>query len=117
MANVGSLRINHSPAQERYEAVLSADSSGAAAESGDYATDGDQVVGYLDYVSEPYQVVLTHTVIHEQFSGHGYAGQLVRVVLDDIRAEGKQVVPVCSYVQRFISQHPEYADMAVSVPQ
>ncbi|MXP20030.1 N-acetyltransferase [Gordonia sp. HNM0687] len=117
MANDRSLRIDHSPAQERYEAILSVDSSGSAAESGDYPTDADQVVGYLDYVSEPYQVVLTHTVIHEQFSGHGYAGQLVRVVLDDIRATGKQVVPVCSYVQRFISQHPEYADMAVPVPQ
>ncbi|AZG47969.1 GNAT family N-acetyltransferase [Gordonia insulae] len=102
MADVGTLRINHSPAQERYEAILS---------------DDDEVVGYLDYVSEPYQVVLTHTVVREQFSGHGYAGQLVRVVLDDIRASGKQVVPVCSYVQRFIAQHPEYADMAVPVPQ
>ncbi|MGC5257469.1 GNAT family N-acetyltransferase [Gordonia sp. DT218] len=110
MANVGTLRITHSPAQERYEAILPADP--AADGSGD-----EEMVGYLDYVSEPYQVVLTHTVVREQFSGHGYAGQLVRYVLDDIRATGKQVVPVCSYVQRFISQHPEYADMAVPVPQ
>ncbi|MDL9945179.1 GNAT family N-acetyltransferase [Gordonia sp. ABSL11-1] len=110
MADAGILRINHSPAQERYEAILSSDST--ADGSGD-----EETVGYLDYVSEPYQVVLTHTVIREQFSGHGYAGQLVRVVLDDIRTTGKQVVPVCSYVQRFISQNPEYADMAVPVPQ
>ncbi|MEE4025845.1 GNAT family N-acetyltransferase [Gordonia sp. PKS22-38] len=117
MANVGSLRINHSPAQERYEAILKPGSTAGSTESGDYVIDDEQVVGYLDYVSEPYQVVLTHTVIHEQYSGHGYAGQLVREVLDDIRDAGKQVVPVCSYVQRFITQHPEYADMAVPVPQ
>ncbi|MGV9714201.1 GNAT family N-acetyltransferase [Gordonia sp. NPDC003424] len=110
MVNVGTLRINHSPAQERYEAVLSPD-------SGADLTSGDEVVGYVDYVSEPYQVVVTHTVIREQFSGHGYAGQLVRTVLDDIRASGKRVVPVCSYVQRFIQQNPEYADIAESVPQ
>ncbi|ASR01777.1 GNAT family N-acetyltransferase [Gordonia rubripertincta] len=106
MADVGTLRIDHSPAQERYEAILASDSFGE-----------DEVVGYLDYVSEPYQVVLTHTVVREQYSGHGYAGQLVRFVLEDIRASGKQVVPVCSYVQRFIERHPEFADMAVPVPQ
>ncbi|MFW0795196.1 GNAT family N-acetyltransferase [Gordonia sp. CPCC 205515] len=110
MVNVGTLRINHSPARERYEAILDPD-------SGADATVGDEVVGYLDYVSEPYQVVVTHTVIREQYSGKGYAGQLVRTVLDDIRASGKRVVPVCSYVQRFISQNPEYADIAEPVPQ
>ncbi|MCH5643886.1 MULTISPECIES: GNAT family N-acetyltransferase [unclassified Gordonia (in: high G+C Gram-positive bacteria)] len=109
MADLGTLRIVHSPAQERYEAVLTADPSDPMA--------GDAVVGYVDYVSEPYQVVLTHTVIREQYSGHGYAAELVQTVLEDIRASGKQVVPVCSYVQRFIERHPEYADMAVSVPQ
>ncbi|MGW0036258.1 GNAT family N-acetyltransferase [Gordonia sp. NPDC003376] len=108
MADVGTLRIVHSPARERYEAILSTDPDGMG---------GDETVGYVDYVSETYQVVLTHTVIPEYYSGRGYAGQLVRAVLDDIRGSGKQVVPVCSYVQRFIERNPEYADMAVAVPQ
>lgn len=106
--DVGTLKVTHSPARERYEAVLESDPSDPGA--------GDQVVGYVDYVSEPYQVVLTHTVVHERFSGKGYAGQLVRAVLDDIRAADKRVVPVCSYVQRFVEQHPEYADMVEAVP-
>ncbi|QTI70417.1 GNAT family N-acetyltransferase [Gordonia sp. L191] len=106
MADPGHLRIAHSAARERYEAILTTDS------------DGDEItVGYVDYVSEPYQVVLTHTVIPDAYSGRGYAGQLVQAVLDDIRKAGKQVVPVCSYVRRFIDRHPEYADMAVPVPQ
>lgn len=112
MADLGTLRINHSPAQERYEAVLTPDPSDR-----EWGNTDDVVVGYVDYVSEPYQVVLTHTVIREQYSGQGYASQLVQSVLEDIRASGKQVVPVCSYVQRFIERHPEYADMAVPVPQ
>ena len=66
-------------------------------------------------MSEPYQVILTHTVILDAYSGRGYAGQLVRTVLDDIRSQGKQVVPVCSYVRHYIDQHPEYADMVASV--
>ena len=38
-------------------------------------------------------------------------------VLDDIRASGKKVVPVCSYVEAYVGRHPEYADMAVPVPR
>ncbi|MGC4934337.1 GNAT family N-acetyltransferase [Gordonia sp. DT30] len=110
MADPGHLRIVHSAALERYEAILTTDSTDVV--------DADEiVVGYVDYVSEPYQVVLTHTVIPEAYSGRGYAGRLVRAVLDDIRGTGKRIVPVCSYVQHFIEQNPEYADMAVPVPQ
>ncbi|MBD0020688.1 N-acetyltransferase [Gordonia pseudamarae] len=103
MGETGTVHIKHLPGQERYEASVTSD-------------DGtDLQVGYLDYVSEIEQVVLTHTVIYERFSGHGYAGQLVKAVLDDIRPSGKKVVPVCSYVEAYVGKHPEYADMAVSV--
>lgn len=104
MADQGQVRVLHSPARERYEAIVT-------------NADGEEItVGYLDYVPEIDQVVITHTVISEAYSGHGYAAELVRAVLDDIRASGKRVVPVCSYVGHFISRHPEYADLAVSVP-
>lgn len=111
MVNDDEVRIDHSPAQERYQAVL------VAAADPDGFDVVESLVGYLDYVSEPYQVVLTHTVILDSHSGRGYAARLVRAVLDDIRPTGKQVVPVCSYVRRFIESHPEYSDMAVPVPQ
>lgn len=110
MADSGTLRIVHSAPQERYEAILTdTESVQRDAEPDEY------LVGYLDYVSEPYQVILTHTVILDAYSGRGYAGQLVRAVLDDIRAQGKQVVPVCSYVRHYIDEHPEYADLVASV--
>ncbi|GAB07162.1 N-acetyltransferase [Gordonia amarae] len=105
MGETGTVQIKHVPAQERYEAYVAAE-------------DGTDVqVGYLDYVTEIEQVVLTHTVVFERFSGHGYAGQLVKAVLDDIRPSGNKVVPVCSYVESYVGKHPEYADMAVSVPR
>ncbi len=108
MVEADTVRIRHSVAQERYEAYIAADPDDPMA--------GDELVGYVDYVAEPYQVVLTHTVVREQFSGRGYAGRLVSTVLDDIRSSGKQVVPVCSYVRHFIDENAEYADMAVAVP-
>lgn len=107
MAGIGTLHIAHSPGQERYEAYLR-DAQGDPT---------DEVVGYVDYVAEPEQVVLTHTVVPERYAGRGYAGEIVKFVLDDIRSSGKKVVPVCSYVQAYIKRHPEYADMAVPVPQ
>jgi len=109
MVEAGTVRIRHSVAQERYEAYLPVDP--------DDPMGGEELVGYVDYVAEPYQVVLTHTVIREHYSGRGYAGYLVSTVLDDIRASGKQVVPVCWYVRHFIDRNTEYADMAVPVPQ
>jgi len=92
------IRVLHSVPQERYEMYVD-----------------DMYVGYLDYVNEPDQVVLTHTVVLNQYSGRGYAAHLVKYVLDDIAKTGKGVVPLCSYVGYFIEQHPEYASMATEV--
>jgi predicted GNAT family acetyltransferase len=36
---------------------------------------------------------------------------VVRFALDDIRDAGRQVIPSCWYVARFIDEHPEYADL------
>lgn len=88
------LEVEHSASRERYIASV----------------DGKSV-GYVDYMPESERVVITHTVIHEQYSGRGYAGQLVKFVLDDVRASGKRVVPVCSYVVTYIERHPEYQDL------
>lgn len=107
MAESGTLHIKHSPGQERYEAFF-LDEDGIPT---------DERVGYVDYVSEVEQVVLTHTVVPERLAGRGIAGELVKYVLDDVRASGKKVVPVCSYVRHYIEGHPEYADLAAPVPQ
>ncbi|GAB09684.1 hypothetical protein GOARA_045_00380 [Gordonia araii NBRC 100433] len=95
---MAELRVDHRPARERYEAFL--DDEGT-----------EKSVGYIDYMTEPDTLVLTHTVVHEQFAGRGFAGQLAKAVLDDARANGKKIVPVCSYVQSYLAKHPEYADL------
>ena len=37
--------------------------------------------------------------------------QLVSGVLDDIRARGLEVVPLCPFAAAYIRRHPEYADL------
>jgi predicted GNAT family acetyltransferase len=57
-------------------------------------------------------VVLTHTETDPAFEGQGVASQLVRWALDDIRARGLRVVPLCPFVKAFIGKHrDEYGDL------
>lgn len=102
------LEIKHLSAQERYVAVI------PVPPESDHP---ERQAGYIDYMSEPDKVVITHTVIRDEFGGRGYAGRLAKHVLDDIRDSGKKVVPVCSYIQNYIEKHPEYADLALEVPR
>lgn len=106
MTDRPAITVTHLVDQERFRAEVDID--GAPTE-----------VGYLDYTrdaghADGDRLALTHTVIFDRFGGRGYAAQLVAQVLDQIRADGNKVVPVCSYVQGYLSKHPEAADLVAS---
>jgi predicted GNAT family acetyltransferase len=61
-----------------------------------------------DYVLEEGRIVFTHTYVPTGLRGHGIAEKLVRAGLAFARAEGRRVVPQCSYVEVFIQRHPEF---------
>ena len=46
----------------------------------------------------------------------GLGTALVTGALDDARARGLRVVPLCPFVDAFMRRHPEYADVAVADP-
>ncbi len=91
---MADVQVTHSPQEERY--VLKVDG---------------ETAGFIDYLDEIEVRVLTHTVVDSEFSGHGYAAQLTRYALDDIRRLGKQARAVCSYVAAYVTKHPEYSDV------
>ncbi len=102
----GVLTVIHLAERERYRADI--DEDGAPTE-----------VGYIDYTLDAGHLdgdhlALTHTVVFDQYGGRGYAAELVGKVLADIRASGNKVVPVCSYVQKYLEKHPDYADIVVA---
>ena len=66
---------------------------------------------FMDYAWAGDVVTLKHTEVPEALSGQGVGSQLVRGVLDRIRAEGGKVVPRCPFVQATIERHPEYRDL------
>ncbi len=72
-----------------------------------------EVAGELRYRRRPDAVALIHTEVPQALEGHGYGGQLVEGALDDLRARGLKIVPICPFVVAFIEQHPEYGDLVV----
>lgn len=72
--------------------------------------DGEQA-GFADYIEDGDQRNFHHTVIDKAFGGRGLAGTLIGAALTDTRAAGKRVVPTCSFVEGYITKHPEFADL------
>ena len=56
-------------------------------------------------------VVMTPTEIDAAFGGQGIGGQLAQAALDDVRARGLTVVPMCSFIAAWINSHPDYSDL------
>lgn len=70
-----------------------------------------ELVGIVRYRIEPGVVVLVHTEVDEAVEGTGVGSQLVRGALDDVRARGLRLVPVCPFVAVYLGRHPEYGDL------
>ena len=49
-----------------------------------------------------------HTFVPPKLRGRGVAQKLVEVALRTALADGRRVVPTCSYVAAFIARRPEY---------
>lgn len=94
------VRVVDNPEQLRYELWL--DSS---------------LAGFITYRREPSVLVLVHTDVDPAYEGRGFGGRLVKGALDDIRARGLRLVPLCPFVDAYIRRHPEYADLVVGDSQ
>ena len=71
----------------------------------------NELGGFAQYSVRPQRIIITHTEVFDRFVGQGLAGQLIGFALDDIRARGLDVVPLCPYAAAYIDKHPEYDDL------
>jgi predicted GNAT family acetyltransferase len=67
--------------------------------------------GLATYRLSPGEITIVHTEIDDAFEGQGLGGQLAKAALDDSRARGLAVVPVCPFFGGYIKRHPEYLDL------
>ncbi len=49
--------------------------------------------------------------VFPEFRGRGVAMQLIRQVLDEVRAQGRTVTNYCPVVQTLLERHPDYAEL------
>jgi uncharacterized protein len=71
--------------------------------------DGHLAAAY--YKVEGGVITFIHTEVPPELGGKGVGSQLVQGALDQVRAEGMTVIPVCPFVKAWIGKHPEYRDL------
>ncbi|MEO5711469.1 MAG: GNAT family N-acetyltransferase [Nocardioidaceae bacterium] len=69
------------------------------------------VVGFAAYRRDGDVVVFTHTEVDDAQEGKGVGSRLVRGALDDVRAAGLTLRPLCPFVKAYVDRHPEYAGL------
>jgi predicted GNAT family acetyltransferase len=73
---------------------------------------GDRGIAGLTYnVAGDDRLVLMAAAVYPEFRKQGIATELIRRVLDDVRAQGKTVTIRCPIVRTFIDRNPKYADL------
>jgi hypothetical protein len=72
--------------------------------------DGERA-GFVTYRESPGVVAFLHAEVNPTRERRGLGSALVRGALDDARARGLAVRPVCPFVQYFIETHAEYRDL------
>ncbi len=94
------LSVVDRPEERRYELLLEGEHAGELV----YRDRGDRVRALL------------HTEVETRRQRHGLGSTLVAAVLDDARARGFRVVPICPFVEVFVREHPAYGDLVVADP-
>jgi uncharacterized protein len=74
-------------------------------------TDGGDLAGFVTYQLTDKIIVYTHTEVLPQYEGQGVGSALARTVMDDARAQGRTVVPMCPYISAWLEKHPGYEDI------
>jgi len=76
------------------------------------AISGDTVIGGLTYnVADGNRIVLMAAAVFPEYRGQGVATELIRRVLDDVRARGNRVTILCPIVWAFLDRSPGYTDL------
>lgn len=71
-------------------------------------------VAFINYRREGRIVSLTHAEVPAALNGRGIGSALVRGTLEQIKAAGDQVRPLCSFVVAYMGRHPEYDSLRAS---
>ena len=94
------IAVVHHPAERRYELLAGGERAGELV----YRDRDDGVIALL------------HTEVESKLQHRGLGSALVAGVLDDARARGLRIVPLCPFVDAYVRRHPGYGDLVVGDP-
>jgi predicted GNAT family acetyltransferase len=57
------------------------------------------------------QLIIDHTEVPDAFRGQGAGLRLVTKAVEDARASGKKIIPLCPFAAAQFRRHPEWADV------
>jgi len=73
--------------------------------------DDDRVVGFATYHVDDELMTLPHTEIDPAMGGRGLGTQLVTGVLTAARERHLHVLPYCSFIRKYLLDHPADLDL------
>ncbi|HEX8400265.1 MAG TPA: GNAT family N-acetyltransferase [Allosphingosinicella sp.] len=80
-------------------------------ERGCYELQVGEATAITAYRREGEVLSFTHTEVPEELEGQGIATRLIAGALDQVRADGLKIVPLCSFVRHYVETHSETQDL------
>ncbi|WP_294819764.1 GNAT family N-acetyltransferase [uncultured Flavobacterium sp.] len=80
-------------------------------EANQFELHADGHFAFIEYYREGEKLFLTHTEAPEALRGKGVAAELVKLTLQCAKENGLTVMPLCSYVAKYVNDHPDWGDV------
>ena len=75
------------------------------------AIDGHEAELTYSKLGDSGNVIADHTGVPDELGGRGVGSALVRYLVDDARANGFRIMPLCPFVKAQHGKHPEWSDV------
>ena len=72
---------------------------------------GNGAYAIAEYTLPAGKIMFTHTEVPEAHEGQGIGTTLIRHALDEARARGLKVIPICPFFAAYMKKHPEVQDL------
>lgn len=69
------------------------------------------LTAFADYREDGGVLLIPHVEAPHALRGTGAAGRLMQGLLEQVRRDGKKIVPLCPYAAAYIRRHPEFEDL------
>ena len=67
----------------------------------------------VEYIRTRDKIYLTHTEVPPSLAGMGIGSKLIGAVLEDIKAKGFTLVPLCPFVALYLQRNPEWKELVL----